>query len=222
MKRLVLARARDDRARAAFRDWLRTDFDAAAGPAIGAAQAAAVMIADAASPFPDAGDEAGHPLYDAVIEIWSDAAIALPVLAARADLIAVAVEARIGAGTGDADATAAPGRTPGTALLSFCSALPGAPRAETLRHWREHVPLACEIHHGMTRYVQNVILAGPTPAMPWFGMAHLQFPSFNRVPQDLFRSAADVATIEADVADFIATSPVMFATRHVLKAAPAI
>lgn len=163
------------------------------------------------------GGPALPPIYDAVVELWSDAPIAIEadgLLTAMASLdIRMSQEVVGKAGDGPPPI----GVTPGLSQLSFIQAKPGMPRSEAERHWDEHISLAREIHVGMTRYVQDRLSAAEAGARPWFGMAHLHFPDAAALRDGLFRTPEDVAVISADVAEFVAGHATMLAVEHVVK-----
>jgi len=164
-------------------------------------------------------DLAGRPpLYDAVLEVWRDAdgvneemidpltgrfaveQYAAEELVAKPDILPPAV-----------------GITPGIASLSFIRGKQVLSRAELVRHWSEHASLACDIHWGMTRYVQNRFAARDGMAAGWFGMAHLHFPDAATSRDGLFRTAEDRALIAADVAEFVDDYATMLAVEHVIR-----
>ncbi|KEQ54404.1 hypothetical protein [Sphingobium chlorophenolicum] len=152
------------------------------------------------------------PVYDAVIELWSDAAVDADSFRADWDQAEVRSSTQV-VGKPAAEPLSV-GVTPGLSQLSFIRAIDGLPRTEVERHWDEHIPLACEIHVGMNRYVQDRL----SPAAPWFGMAHLHFPSEAALRDGLFRSAEDIAVIGADVAEFVSDYATMTAIEHIVKA----
>lgn len=167
----------------------------------------------------EAGGPAVPPVYDRVMEIWADASVgdgiaADPLLAAHWELDIRSAQQVVGK---EGNGPAPMGVTPGLCQLSFIQAIDGMPRAETERHWDEHIPLACEIHVGMNRYVQNRLSPADAEAAPWFGMAYLRFPDEAALRDGLFRSAEDVAVITADVAEFVADYATMLAIEHVVK-----
>ncbi len=159
--------------------------------------------------------QAEPPIYDAIVEIWSDAPIVLDGMAADWDRIDIRSSQEVIGKA--ADRTAPVGVSPGLSQLSFIQAIDGLPRAEIERHWDEHIPLARDIHVGMDRYVQDRLSAAPEGARPWFGMAHLHFPSADALRDGLFRSPDDVAVIGADVAEFVSDYATMLAIEHVVK-----
>ncbi|AEG51160.1 Ethyl tert-butyl ether degradation EthD [Sphingobium chlorophenolicum L-1] len=152
------------------------------------------------------------PVYDAVIELWSGAAVDADSF--RADWEQAEVRSSTQIVGKPAAEPLSVGVTPGLSQLSFIRAIDGLPRTEVERHWDEHIPLACEIHVGMNRYVQDRL----SPAAPWFGMAHLHFPSEAALRDGLFRSAEDIAVIGADVAEFVGDYATMTAIEHIVKA----
>ncbi|MCB4858828.1 EthD family reductase [Sphingobium sp. PNB] len=152
------------------------------------------------------------PVYDAVIELWSDAALDAHSIRSDWKEVEVRSSAQV---VGKAAAAPLPtGITPGLSQLSFIRAIEALPRQDVERHWDEHIPLACEIHVGMNRYVQDRF----SPAVPWFGMAHLHFPSEAALRDGLFRSPEDIAVITADVAEFVSDYATMIAIEHIVKA----
>lgn len=201
-----------------------------AGPADGAAAAlpgllatcrwaaeASRIVVHIGQPAPvEADGPPVAPIYDAVMEIWSEAPPALaddPALAGWTIRDARASNEVIGKA---GDGPPPQGVTPGLSQLSFIRAMNGMPREETERHWQEHIPLAREIHVGMNRYVQDRLADGAPGA--WFGMAHLHFPSAAALRDGLFRSPEDIGVITADVAEFVSDHATMLAIEHVVKA----
>lgn len=157
------------------------------------------------------------PVYDAIVEIWSEAPIELSADGALAGWGTVDIRMSqevIGKAPG---AIAPVGLTPGLSQLSFIQAIEGVPRPETERHWDEHIPLARDIHFGMNRYVQDRLSSGGPAAKPWFGMAHLHFPDEAALREGLFRTPEDMAVISADVAEFVSDYATMIAVEHVVK-----
>lgn len=159
------------------------------------------------------------PRYDAVLEVWRDAE-------SDDDEIIASLTARFTVERYSAEELVAKsdpfplavGITPGIALLSFIRAKSELSRTEALRHWSEHAPLACEIHWGMTRYIQNRFDAGEQASSGWFGMAHLHFPDAETSRDGLFRTAEDRTVIGADVAEFVEDHVTMLAVEHVIRA----
>lgn len=177
------------------------------------AQTATRIVVHVGLPAPvEAGGPALPPAYDAVIELWTDAAPAQGAFDAGWEQADVRSSAEM-IGKPSAEPVAV-GVTPGLSQLSFIRAIDCLPRAEVERHWDEHIPLAREIHVGMNRYVQDRL----SPADPWFGMAHLHFPDEVALRDGLFRSAEDVVVITADVAKFVQDHVTMLAIEHVVKA----
>jgi len=208
-KTVVLARARCADAEG-FRRWLLTEHAPRR-----LAPLADRLVLQLATPAPDEAS-----LYDAVIELWSAAPLAAAIaadaaLAGHAELDIRASEEVIAK---DERGGIAAGATPGLSQLSFTRPIEGMAREETLRHWSEHIPLACAIHVGMNRYVQDRLAPGADGAAPWFGMAHLHFPDDATLRDGLFRTPEDIAAITADVAEFVGGYATMLATEHVIKA----
>lgn len=166
----------------------------------------------------DPGDEM-TPHYDAVVELWSDEPLDGLLSDDRALAAAWRLHVRISrevvgkAGNGQAPV----GVTPGLSQLSFVRKIEAMPDAEAQCRWSEHIPLACAIHVGMERYVQDRLSTGAAGAEPWFGMAHLHFPSEAALRDGLFRTPADVEAITADVAEFVSDFATMLAVEHVVK-----
>ena len=212
----ILLKAESGISRIEFRHWLLTDYAPRKLALLGGAKRVALLLADTGSPFEVDGTGDYIPLYDAIIEIWGDNQVmrADVELSVRAIADIRDVQEMI---VKDDGATRPVGRTPGVVLLSLNIPLPGAPYQETLRHWREHRPLALEIHHGMNRYVQNIYPHEPARIPHYFGAAHLHFPDFEQLPMALFRSAEDVRRIDEDVREFVVDSPVFFATEYIVK-----
>jgi uncharacterized protein (TIGR02118 family) len=208
-KTVVLARARGTDAEG-FRRWLLTEH----APR-GLAPLTDRLVLQLGTPGPDEALP-----YDVVIELWSgtplcDALAADEALAARAVLDIRASEEVIAKDERDRITI---GGTPGISQISFTQPIAGMAQEETLRHWSEHIPLACTIHVGMNRYVQDRLAPGAEGAAPWFGMAHLHFPDEAALRDGLFRTPADIEAITADVAEFVSHHATMLAVEHVIKA----
>lgn len=168
-----------------------------------------VNVADRRSPWAESQDDSA-PLYDAIVEVplKGDPTIAAEFLTEQL-LHAAAVHLYLA----DRVVQKAPARdsTRAINLMAVWDAKRGQAAAETLRHWREHVPLALSIHHGATRYVQSWLEKPLTQGAPAHaGVATLQFHSMQAMATGLFRSPEDVGTIDQDVSDFIETSHVMY------------
>lgn len=180
------------------------------------ADAAERIVVQLGMPAPiEPGGDMVPPIYDAVVELWSDAPIELSGMTADWTLVdARSSHEVIGKA---AERTPPVGVTPGLSQLSFIQAIDAMPRAESERHWDEHIPLARAIHVGMNRYVQDRLSPAGEGARPWFGMAHLHFPDEAALRDGLFRSPEDVAVIGADVAEFVSHYASMLAIEHVVK-----
>ena len=165
-------------------------------------------------------DLAGQPpRYDAVLEIWHEAhGVADALIASLAGRFAVELYLAEEVVAKPAAVATTAGISPGIASLSFIRAKPALSHTEASRHWCEHAPLACEIHWGMTRYIQNRFDAGEQASSGWFGMAHLHFPDAETSRDGLFRTAEDRTVIGADVAEFVEDHVTMLAVEHVIRA----
>jgi hypothetical protein len=158
MKVIALASAENSARRARFSRWLLTSAVPDLVRKLPPNSRCAVNIADQPSPWGE--PKAPDPLYDAVIEIWTSDNGAPPT-----DLLG-----EICANAGECHIYRAQERRlkesngGGVNLLAVWDALPGLPREEVQRHWREHIPLAMQIHHGMTRYTHTWLEAPLSPA----------------------------------------------------------
>jgi len=104
----------------------------------------------------------------------------------------------------------------GVSILSFIAAYPDVDRVETVRRWREHAPLALEIHHAARRYVQYELLDGLDGEPGYAGMANLHLPDVEALATGMFRTEADVTVIAADVARFVHHHDTFLAHEHAL------
>lgn len=167
----------------------------------------------------EAGGDPVAPLYDAILETWSDGplgnvAAADPILAECWEIDVRTSQEIVGKEGGGYSPT---GITPGLSQLSFIRKIDTMPRTEAERHWSEHIPLACAIHVGMERYVQDRLSDAAVGAEPWFGMANLHFPDAAALRDGLFRTPEDVEAITADVAEFVSAHATMLAIEQVVK-----
>jgi hypothetical protein len=70
--------------------------------------------------------------------------------------------------------------------------------------WHKHGPLACRVHIGMTRYVQNYVEQALTPGAPGYnGVAVLYFPTLQDLEQRLYDTPQNAEVIAADVKSFV-------------------
>ena len=209
MKRIILLKGPRAEARAGAPEWARRQ--------PWAAHAARLAVHVGLAAPEGAHGPLSDSAYDAVVEIWTDASLEITAEHLRADWQDVDVRASTEV-IGKPPARPVPvGVTPGLSQLSFIRAREGLSRAEVERHWDEHIPLACAIHVGMNRYVQDRLSAAADDARPWFGMAHLHFPDEAALRDGLFRSPQDVEVISADVAEFVDDYATMLAIEHVVK-----
>ena len=112
------------------------------------------------------------------------------------------------------------GRAPGVNLVSAITWGEGKSDAQGRQGWRNHGPLACRIHVGMTRYVQNVVEQTLTPgAPPYNGVAILYFPTQQDLEQRLYDKPESAEVIGADVASFVDLKKIVtfYTGQYVLK-----
>lgn len=210
---MALARARAPAERGSFQAWVLQQGVRALLARVPAGARLIVNVADRPSPWPER--EGTEAPYDAIVELWT------PGAHRAAPVLAEALAARAGAAhvyrAEEAIYNESPtGHNPAAVnLIAVWDVRPGLPRSEARRHWQEHVPLALAIHHGNTRYVQTWLAEALShDAPPHAGIASLRFPSLEAITSGLFRSPDDVKVIEADVAEFVGASPVMYTTEH--------
>lgn len=194
---------------------LRADLRALAPKLIAAAggTGGVVFVPEPRSPWPQV--PASEPEYDAIVEFRAadERAVLGRIVAGLAALGALvhAYRAREHVAKGVSPAT--DGAPPhGVILAALWTRRTDVSAEDAIRHWREHEPLALVVHHGADRYVQTWFDAPLTAdAPPYTGFATLRFPTLAAIATGLFRSQEDVATIDADVAEFIAATSVAYA-----------
>jgi hypothetical protein len=187
---------------------------------------------------PDFG--AGQPLptapviYDVVTEMWiepanaSEGAAALyqatidPVVQQSLRSRSASCHSYLVADAVEKDAqTFQPGqRAPGVNLVSAITWGEGKTAEQGRQGWRNHGPLACRVHVGMTRYVRNVVEQALTPGAPAYnGIAMLYFPTLPDLEQRLYDSPPNVEVIAKDVAGFVNLEKIVtfYTGQHVLK-----
>ena len=157
------------------------------------------------------------PVYDAIVEIWSDAPLQIDAVNLPGDWDILDVRVSQEVIGKPAERIAPVGITPGISQLTFIEKLDGMARSEAERHWTEHIPLANAIHVGMNRYVQDRLSPPADGAKPWFGMAHLHFPDEAAMRDGMFTTPEDVSVITADVGEFVQSYATMLAVEHVIK-----
>ena len=96
------------------------------------------------------------------------------------------------------------GRAPGVNLVSAITWGVGKTEETGRQGWRKHGPLACRVHIGMTRYVQNYVEQALTPGAPAYnGFALLYFPTLQDLEQRLYDTPQNAEVIAADVKSFV-------------------
>lgn len=108
-----------------------------------------------------------------------------------------------------------PGPSGRIQLLALTERLEGQSREEAIRHWDEHMELAVKIHHKALSYRQYRFSRCLTPGAPdYTGLAVLSFASADELLTGLYRTEADVAVIEADVAEFVSRVVTFFCSEY--------
>lgn len=111
-------------------------------------------------------------------------------------------------------------RAPGVNLVSAITFGEGKSVEQGQQGWRKHGPLACRVHVGMTRYVQNLAEQPLTPGAPGYnGIAVLYFPTLQDLEQRLYDTPANAEVIGADVASFVDLKKIVtfYTSQYVLK-----
>ncbi len=112
------------------------------------------------------------------------------------------------------------GRAPGVNLVSAITFGEGKSVEQGRQGWRNHGPLACRVHVGMTRYVRNLVDQPLTPGAPGYnGVAMLYFPTQQDLEQRLYDTPANAEVIGADVASFVDLKKIVtfYTGQYVLK-----
>ncbi len=225
--RLFLAAPSADRA--GFRASMRAELAPAllaAVPALAALSLDLVDATPAVPPWQRPGEPAAPaaPPFDAVFDLWGEAAVldaALAFLDARTAGLARA-SARM-AETVEKDELARPaGIAPGVKFLALMTFRDDLPEAAARRLWAHHAGLALRVHVGMARYVRDWVEALAPAALPvprFQGVAELHFPSVEAMTTRWFDSEAGRAAIIHDVGHFLERATRLYTTEHVLKAA---
>ncbi len=111
-------------------------------------------------------------------------------------------------------------RAPGVNLVSAIMWGAGKTDQTGRQGWRNHGPLACRVHIGMTRYVQNFVEEALTPAAPPYnGVAILYFPTLEDLEQRLYDTPQNAEVIAADVKSFVNLEKIVtfYTTQYTLK-----
>ncbi len=111
-------------------------------------------------------------------------------------------------------------RAPGVNLVSAIMWAAGKTDQAGRQGWRNHGPLACRVHIGMTRYVQNFVEQALTPdAPPYNGVAILYFPTLEDLEQRLYDTPQNAEVIAADVKSFVNLEKIVtfYTTQYNLK-----
>ena len=204
---------------AAFRQWFVREHAPAMLKQIPRLNHFIVNVNDVSPDFGDAQPLRTAPVpYDVVTEMWLEPASSGE---GAAELYQTAVAPAVEQSLRSRSATChsylvadvvekdaqkfAPGeRAPGVNLVSAITWGEGKTAEQGRNGWRNHGPLACRIHIGMTRYVRNVIEQAVTPGAPGYnGVAMLYFPTLQDLEQRLYDSPQNVEVIGKDVAGFV-------------------
>jgi EthD domain len=111
-------------------------------------------------------------------------------------------------------------KAPGVNLVSAITWAEGRNDETGRQGWQKHGPLACRVHVGMTRYVQNYIELALTPkAPPYNGVALLYFPTVQDLEQRLYDTPQNAEVIAADVKSFVNLEKIVtfYTTQYSLK-----
>ena len=173
-------------------------------------------------PPPDAATVAQR--YDAVLECWFEAIedftpwaqrwLALPE-ARPAWVYHVAERVQLDSHAG----AAIDGRSPGIKTIYLVRRGEGLDDREAKRRWQEHAPLARRHHVGMSRYVQNGVIAALTPGAPLVhGIAELSFPTREDLDKRMYGSVEGRRAIAADAAGLVAEATPLYTSEYVLRA----
>jgi hypothetical protein len=111
-------------------------------------------------------------------------------------------------------------RAPGVNLISAITWAKDRTGESGRQGWRKHGPLACRVHIGMTRYVQNDIEQALTPGAPGYsGVAVLYFPTLQDLEQRLYDTPQNAEVIAADVKSFVDLEKIVtfYTTQYSLK-----
>ncbi|HEY2106829.1 MAG TPA: EthD domain-containing protein [Candidatus Binataceae bacterium] len=111
-------------------------------------------------------------------------------------------------------------RAPGVNLVSAITWAEGKTQETGRQGWRKHGPLACRVHIGMTRYVQNYVEQAVTSGAPAYnGVALLYFPTLQDLEQRLYDTPQNAEVIAADVKSFVNLEKIVtfYTTQHTLK-----
>ncbi|HEV3114269.1 MAG TPA: EthD domain-containing protein [Candidatus Binataceae bacterium] len=153
--------------------------------------------------------------YDAVIETWIDGAEPVAELYETTIGSVLAQSLRSRSATGhsylvtevpEKDQQTFPlgQRAPGVNLVSAITWAAGKTEETGRQGWHKHGPLACRVHIGMTRYVQNYVEQALTPGAPGYnGVAVLYFPTLQDLEQRLYDTPQNAEVIAADVKSFV-------------------
>jgi hypothetical protein len=112
------------------------------------------------------------------------------------------------------------GRAPGVNLVSAITYAEGKNEQTGRQGWRKHGPLACRVHVGMTRYVQNDVDLALTPGAPQYnGVAVLHFPTQRDLEERLYDTPQNAEVIGADVRSFVDLQKIItfYTTQHSLR-----
>ena len=213
MKILTTARAENRANHKPFSNCLRTAFRLER-PA-GGVERLVVLITGSRSPF-DSGKELSDPFRDTIFHLWTETAVPPGSPACFGPSMGATLTPVVEARTcNDVNERHLARRTPGSATLPFRKPIPGKAPAETRLHRIVQAPLTLAIHQGTNRYVQNTVLPRPIFSAAWLGIAHLHYPAFEHITDDLHRTAPDVSALAAETVEFVSETQIAFAVECV-------
>jgi EthD domain len=113
----------------------------------------------------------------------------------------------------------ADGRSPGIKTIYLVRRREGLDDREAKRRWQEHALLARRHHVGMSRYVQNDVVAALKPGAPVVhGIAELTFPTREDLEKRMYGSVEGRQAIASDAAGPVAEATPLYTSEYILRA----
>ena len=110
-------------------------------------------------------------------------------------------------------------RSPGVKAIYVVRRNPALSDAEASRRWLEHAAVARRHHVGMSRYVQNGVVASLSPDAPVVnGIAVLHFPTLADLEEHMYDNEAGREAVASDVAALVAETHPLYTSEYVLRA----
>jgi hypothetical protein len=159
----------------------------------------------------------GDADFDVVSELWGDPSACAAVHASDAFLkmgraLEYSVEEFVEKGACD------PSHSSGVKVIGCVLPVIGHTREQTRSYWDAHVPLALDVHVGISRYVRNWVIAAKPDLPGFFGFPMLYFPTEADFRERYFGPGDARKRHAADIGQFVGRAVKLISTEHAVGA----